>query len=227
MTVPLAFRDRVSPRQAIVVVYEDASVHTPVQAAKEPLLLDLLGTLVGVNGVSLAVVATNRTMGRRIAKSLPAGVELLVPPAGEPAIGWTTSKLVAKGFERVLVVASDVIGLPVRVISTALSAIASESVIRADTPLGNPYLVGISTTQLPNATDFLQLKTLDQHEALERIAPTRGMERFSRLSEIEDRGELRELVVANSRLLPRLFRQLDQNSIQATPEPEAYEGQHL
>lgn len=202
------------------------SAQSLVQKAIEPLLLDLLGMLVGVNGVSIVAVATNRTLGRRIAKTLPAGVELFVPPVGEPAIGWTARNLVGKGFERILVVASDVIGLPVRVISTALSAIESESVIRADTPFGNPYLFGVSTALLSHSTDLYQLNTLDQKDVMEHVAPTRGMGRFPRLSELTDTTEIRKLVIANARLLPRLSRCLDQFVIESQSEQDLHERQH-
>lgn len=201
-------RPRISVRQAIVVFHEQSSSTLCARFAV-PAALDLLGTMVAVNGVSLIVTCATKEGRRQFAKIIPAGVELLAPPSGQPAIGWAARELVSRGFERVVFVASDVLGLPARVLSTAMSAVDVVGILRADTADGEPYLIGFSAMSVDGVSVCSNLSMFEDAKVMDRIRPTRGFERFPRLGELQTVDQLRTVATASPALLPRVCAAID------------------
>src|SRR5262245_41347365 len=113
---------RTSPRQAILV--DAGDLRSPLSARGEPatafwsdelrraVLLDLLGSLVGVNGATISVVAAGATQARMILAIIPPGIDLAVPPAdaverGGPLV-WALEHHLQRAFTAVVALASDV-----------------------------------------------------------------------------------------------------------------------
>jgi hypothetical protein len=146
--IPSVQTARTSPRQAIVV--EATGNHLLGGDRRADLgrsvLLDLLGSLVGVNGASISMVVDGPAQARAIAGIVPPGIDLLSPPvdlAPDGALGWAIEYHLARAFSAVVSVASDVVGLPTRTVATALSSLTGADVVLGATPADRVYLLGV------------------------------------------------------------------------------------
>src|SRR6478672_1738691 len=105
---------RTSPRQAIAVAFDGGG---PVwsEPLRLPVLLDILGTLIAINGVTLAVSFRSSQDAHVLSDELPAGIETVVRVIEQDREQeWIAPAMYKRGFDRVLVVAGDTIGVPLR-----------------------------------------------------------------------------------------------------------------
>ncbi|HKG27254.1 MAG TPA: hypothetical protein VKB09_16500, partial [Thermomicrobiales bacterium] len=114
-----------SPRQAILVDAGELRPPTgnPLGAPSERLvdpwpdelrravLLDLLGSLVGVNGATISVLAAGAAHAHAIAALIPPGIDLIHPPPDADTSGgrfvWAIAHHLQRAFTRVVAVAVD------------------------------------------------------------------------------------------------------------------------
>src|SRR5262245_4840212 len=132
-------RKRLTPRQAIVVLdVPQQSVmpssltgrHEAQRAELQPhALLDVIGTLVGVDGASISVLGQTPTRAGGLQTVLPAGVDLLVPEASrlatDGALIWSLQRHLDRGFSRIVAIAGDALAVPSRVVATALGSLST------------------------------------------------------------------------------------------------------
>lgn len=202
---------RVSPRQAII------GINVPpggwAAAFALPLLLDVLGTLVAVDGVTLALCLPDTPTAAAESERIPAGIEVLsgvtVAATSLPAVADAFAE---RRFERIAFVATDAVGLSARLLSTVLSALATEPSIVGRTPEGGTYLVGLRAEWVrsdPDAAGAL-LALLEQTGVWRRL-PGRQVEPLPRLGELGSLAELRSAMRGRERFLPRLAGQLKEH----------------
>lgn len=195
---------RTTARQAIVALFDPSP---RFEELAQPLALDVVAALGAVNGFSLALLCVDQHAARAIGPALPAGVDLrLAAPGGEqPATISFVRESVDHGFERVIVVSADVLGLTPRLISTAASVLESESPVLGLTGERTPYLVGVNETAI-RAEDDASLSSLAAISARTSGLALRGrLDRLRRLGEVESVAELREIAEAQRRALPRTY----------------------
>jgi len=199
-------RTRLTPRQAIVVLdvppqpVMPASVtgrHEDQGAGLQPYaLLDVIGTLVGVDGASIAVVCQSPARARTLQAALPAGVDLLVPEATslatEGALIWGLQHHLDRGFSRVVAIAGDALAVPSRVVATALGSLSTADLAIGQTRHSGVYLLGIrdqtGITLLLESGATPNWKGLDPRVLHERAKPSEAVVR-----QVESRTRLAEL----------------------------------
>ena len=194
---------RTSVRQAIIALYE---CNTEREELSRALALDVVATLGAVNGFSLAVACGDPIAGKQLGTELPAGVDLrlLAPGIEEPFAFYLAREYAAKGFERIIVVAADTVGLSARILSTTASVLATDSPVLGLTPSNRPYLVGVNDRALARG-DEMSIAALSAFTAGDDLAslPGRRLERLSRLGELADDAEIEEIVEGQRKQLPR------------------------
>jgi len=148
---------RTSPRQAILVDVGD--LRPPIGRLTDQLvdpwpdelgravLLDLLGSLVGVNGASISVVAASATHAHAIAALIPPGIDVVGPPADAGDQGgrfiWAIAHHLRRAFTGVVTVAADLPALPTRTVATALSSLNSADLVVGSSAGPGLYLLGV------------------------------------------------------------------------------------
>ncbi|HEY7030684.1 MAG TPA: DUF2064 domain-containing protein [Thermomicrobiales bacterium] len=216
---------RTSPRQAILVDAGDFHVPCSPRADRAPValsvevrravLLDLLGSLVGVNGATISVVASGVAQARTIAATIPPGIDLITPPVDAAERGgrfvWAIEHLLRRAFTAVVAVPSDLPALPTRTVATALSSLATADVVVGPTTGSGLYLLGIRddvglgvAVAAGAATGFdgLTLTALTA-AAGSRDAIVRGLERRSRLPDDATPDQVREAIATTPTAAPR------------------------
>jgi hypothetical protein len=193
---------RTSTRQAIVAIYDPRSSWA---ALSRPLLLDVAAVLTALNGFSVAVGCTNTNVAREIGPALPAGVDLRLRSTGTldaPAIDFAR-QFVNHGFERIIVVAADTIGLSTRLLSTAASVLANEPLVVGPSVAGGLYLAGAGAKAIeagdPSILAAFGAIAGDESTAIGGVR----LERQPRLGTVVDESELREIVKQYAPLVPR------------------------
>jgi hypothetical protein len=194
---------RTSVRQAIIALYESDRSREELTRA---LALDVVATLGAVNGFSLAVACGDPIAAKQLGVELPAGVDLRVQAPGieQPFALFLASEYAAKGFERIIVAAADTIGLTARILSTTASVLATDSTVLGLTRSDRPYLVGVNQRALARSDDrsVTALSALSSGDDLASV-PGRRLEPLSRLSELTNDAEIKDVVEGHSKLLPR------------------------
>lgn len=194
---------RTSVRQAIIALFERIPRREELSRA---LALDVVASLGAVNGFSIAVACADPDAAKEIGADLPAGVDLRVRVAGveEPFALFLAGQYISKGFERIIFVAADTVGLSPRQLSTAASVLANESPVLGMTESGRPYLVGVNDRSLTRGDEIsrIALSAMTAGEGLASL-PGRRMERMPRLSELVESAEINDLVEAYRKILPR------------------------
>jgi hypothetical protein len=238
---------RTSPRQAIVV---DAGGLQPPAATRKghrapswsddvrrAVVLDLLGSLVGVNGATISVLAAGPTHARTIVALVPPGIDLLIPPrdaaARDGRLLWALDQHLQRAFSRVVAIAADVPALPARTVATALSTLSSADVVAGPAFGSGFYLFGVRdrlgleiATAAGAATGFDGLTTAALAAAIgARDAVLRSVERRGRLGDEVRIDQVRAAVTAAPSAAPRtaaLLRTLiDSDDLPPTVPPGA------
>ena len=149
-------RHRVSLRQAVIVEGPPAMIE-PADSRFDPearradlrrrVFLDVLRSLVAINGVTISVLATPRLQARSFAAVVPPGVDLVVPAAEvlarEGALFWAFRTHLERAFVHVVAVAGDTLALPARAVATGLSSLANADLVAGATPEGALFLLGV------------------------------------------------------------------------------------
>lgn len=145
---------RVSVRQAVLLVVKPGAMrHGSAMGTSHltdldlALLLDNLGIVVGVNGVTTGVLAQSIADAALLSTALPHDVELFAPapnaPEPDQSVVHAMEECQQRAFARIVAIRSDVIGLTVRIVSTALSSLAHADIVAGFTPHGDWYLAGV------------------------------------------------------------------------------------
>lgn len=220
--------DRITPRQALVMM-EPSSVRagagslwnelSPVDltALRRAVVLDMTEALVRVGGASVSAVAEAGPPVYRLATWLPAGLDIQASPMpGEssPAIGWAVRELLARDFERVVVLTAAALPVTPRIASTALSVLEGADLAFGATPAGGIYLLGLRRAEaLEAVVEALGDGVLAVRAAAERERlVSRSLERRVNLDEIETCTTLREFVAANPGITSGIRRWIDERS---------------
>lgn len=201
---------RTSVRQVVVALYKPVSAFA---ALSRPLALDVVAALGAVNGFTVALVCTDAAAAREIGEELPAGVDLRLHPSGndESAALFFARDYVRNGFERVIFVAADTLGITARLLSTTSSLLDVESPVIGKTRGGTPYLVGVNDTAMTaNQPETLAALTAISAGPAPVSLRGRPLDRLTRLGELTDWAEVREAVDERRDLLPRTVGQLAQ-----------------
>ncbi len=149
-----ASQRRVSVRQAILLVAHPRCMrHGCAEGARRlsdldlALLLDNLGIVVAVNGVTIGVVARSIADAALLSRALPHDVELFAPDSDAAESDQTVLDAMEeyrqRAFARIVAIRSDVIGLSVRIVSTGLTSLALADIVAGFTPHGDWYLAGV------------------------------------------------------------------------------------
>lgn len=219
---PPEFHLRTSLRQAVVVDAASLDVtdtvgsgqpHPLEQALRQSVFLDLLGSLVGVNGVTISVLSTGTNQTSALTAITPPGIDLLTPPSDVPdqmgRLTWAIDQHLQRAFCRVVVVAADVPALPTRIIATTLSSLAGADAVAGNGDTGL-YLFGIRDEKGLRAAeraggadglDQIDLPTLSGSARAEGLV-LRYVERRDRLV-LDHLDEIREIVSAAPATAPR------------------------
>lgn len=150
-------RGRRSPRQAVIVDATGIRVSAArgggspsdrwTDHLRRALLLDLLGSLVGVNGATISVIGEDLAQARGLAGLIPPGLDLIVPPAGldgQPGpLLWALTSHLLREFSGVVAVAADVVALPTRTVATALSTLSDAGGVVGPAGSHGLYLIGV------------------------------------------------------------------------------------
>jgi hypothetical protein len=219
-------RERLTPRQAIVVLDVPPQPELPASLAgntgdQRPdlqpyALLDVIGTLVGVDGASISVVCPSHVRARTLQAALPAGVDVLTPDparlATEGALIWGLQHLLDRNFSRIVAIAGDSIAVPSRVVATALGSLSTADLAIGLTLQAGIYLVGIrdqsGITLLLEAGAAPNWSMLDPRILRERTRPpdavVRQVESRMRLSELTTPDMIRHALRDSAALAPRM-----------------------
>lgn len=148
-------RRRTSPRQAVVVLADQAAIGAARLVAGLDLsardalsrcrVLDLLAELVRVDGVTISVGAVGRDSAADLAGAVPAGVEVALVCEHSSAAGqvaWVIRAHLERSFERVVVLSASALPVPSRIVSTGLTVLATADLVVGPTPGGGVFLVG-------------------------------------------------------------------------------------
>jgi hypothetical protein len=222
----MATRERLTPRQAIVVVDVPPQPELPVsltgkaedqRAAFQPYaLLDVIGTLVGVDGASISVVCQSAERARTLQTALPAGVDLLIPIAvnlaTEGALIWGLQHHLDRDFSRIVAIAGDSLAVPSRVVATALGSLSTADIALGQTLQAGVYLIGIrdqaGISLLLEAGAAPHWGRLDTRTLRERARPAgavvRQVESKMRLSELTTAEMIRQALADSATLAPRM-----------------------
>jgi hypothetical protein len=194
--------ERLSPRQAIVAIYRPVRGWAP--ALGIALALDLLGAAVAVNGASLAASVENAQTAESLSEVLPIGVELSIDRLELGAEVELPRRYVARGFERIVFVAADAIGVSTRMLSTALSVLATDPLVVGRTESGGCFLVGVGGKEIGARNAVLSglLGALAADGRLRSVSAPR-LENLTRLTELAGIDELRAEVEPRASLVPR------------------------
>lgn len=151
---PPAAHLRTSLRQAVIV--DAASLprdnhardsHLFADSLRQSVYLDLLGSLVGVNGVTISVLSTDPTHAAQLASITPPGIDLMTPPndlpESEGRLSWAVGQHVQRHFSRLVVIAADIPALPTRTVATTLSSLTSADAIVGTSNETGVYLLGL------------------------------------------------------------------------------------
>jgi hypothetical protein len=240
---------RTSPRQAILVDVGDLRPPNGARAERSAacwsdelrrtVLLDLLGSLVGVNGATISVVAAGASHARTIVAMIPPGIDLVTPPADvverEDRFVWALQHHLQRAFTAVVAVAADVPALPTRTVATALSSLATADVVVGPTTGPGLYLLGIrdelglgvaAAAGAGSGFGGLTLTAIAA-AARNREATLRSVERRSRLTDDATVEQIRDAIAATPAAAPRtaaLLRGIDATEI-APPFPTTGGGQ--
>ncbi len=219
-------RERLTPRQAIVVLDVPPQAVLPASlsgrtvdqhAELQPYaLLDVIGTLVGVDGVSISVVCQSPVRGHTLQMALPAGVDLLVPEATnlatEGALIWGLQHHLDRGFSRVVAIAGDALAVPSRVVATALGSLSTADLAIGQTRHAGVYLVGVRDQSgialLLEAGAAPNWSRLDPRTLEDRAKPSaavvRQVEPRMRLAELTTPDLIRQALEDSAGLAPRM-----------------------
>jgi 2-phospho-L-lactate guanylyltransferase (CobY/MobA/RfbA family) len=230
---------RTSPRQAIVVdastivashvLGPDRSTVSLSDEFRRAVFLDLLGSLVAVNGATISVLAAGESHAHALTTILPPGIDLALVP-GEIERGahlsWAIQDQLERAFSRVVVVAADIAVLPARTVATALSTLSTADLVLGPTPGGNLYLAGVRDQRglavFVEAGSAAKLDGISIEALLVAArgqeATVRTVERRRRLADGGGLEALRESVAATSGAAPRtaaLLRTMDSDRASA------------
>ncbi len=216
---------RTSPRQAILV--DAGDLRPPSSRPADPLvdpwpeelrravLLDLLGSLVGVNGASIAVVAAGAAHAHAIAALIPPGIDIVSPPADAAEHGgrfvWAIAHHLNRAFTGVVTLAADLPALPTRTVATALSSLNTADVVVGSSTGPGLYLLGVRdaagldvAAAAGAATGFAGLtSTAMIAAARDRGAVLRHVERRARLADDDRVAHLQDAIAAAPAAAPR------------------------
>lgn len=199
-------QQRLTPRQAISVLYrEPAPWATPYAL---PLALDLLGTAVGVNGVTLFLTVERPEIAHELAGELPFGVGALVVPFELDDPAGLVRPFADRDFARLLIVAGDALGVSARILNTALSVLEHDPLAIGQTPAGGAYLTGANLRTSASSNELtLCLRALLGNSG--PIPPAiRTLEPRLRLAALSASNELRAIVAEHAKTLPRTWARL-------------------
>lgn len=227
---------RVSPRQAFVVL--DGADGPPGRVVPgtdrlglglgDYVLLDVLGTLVAVNGASISLVCGSRARAASLARIVPPDVEMMLSPEGlglHAVVDWAVRRHVGRAFARVVVVAGDTLALPIRGAATALGALGSAAVVLGPTTGGGLYLFGTRDEAGLGALRAAEpgWQAIDVDAAISDARAvgleTRRIERRTRLAELTELEALRRAVAADRSLAPRTAAFLEAVRPEPAPSP--------
>jgi hypothetical protein len=220
---PPEFPVRTSLRQAVIVdarpLHRDGTSwdETPnpfADALRQSVYLDLLGSLVGVNGVTISVLSTGPAQSSQLAAITPPGIDLITAPQDlrEPwgRLTWVIGHHLQRAFTRLVVIAADVPALPTRTVATTLSSLAS-----ADAIVGTSNETGVYLLGLRDARGLTAIEAAGGANGLERLNVSalvatstdprfvvRYVERRDRLI-IDRLDSVREAVAATPAAAPR------------------------
>ena len=195
---------RTSPRQAVVALFEpDASAWRAPFVV--PLALDVVGSMVAVNGATLSIGCESLEAAALIAPELQVGVDLLVRPANVPGklLNWLAKQHAERGFESIVFVAADIIGLSPRLLSTALSVLATEDSVIGSTPGSLIYLLGVRARILGSTSTELksEIEVFTGCEVWPKVG--RRVEWRPRLQELGSVEDFRTGANEHPKFLPR------------------------
>lgn len=217
-------QSRTSPRQAVLV--DGGELRPPADRAdqridpwpdelRRAVVLDLLGSLVGVNGATISVVAADTTHAHAIATLIPPGIDLVSPPADASDHGgrllWAIAHHLERAFTAVVTIAADLPALPTRTVATALSSLSAADVVAGATTGSGLYLLGVRdrigldvAANAGAATGFDGL-TLSALTAAARGhgATLRYVERRARLADDDRLDHIQETIAAAPAAAPR------------------------
>lgn len=234
---------RKSPRQAILVDVGDLrSPGLPggeqptdpwAEELRRAVLLDLLGSLVAVNGVTISVLSAGSAHAEAIATAIPPGIDVIVPPADgidrEGRFVWAVKNHLQRAFSRVVAIAADVPALQTRIVATALGSLATSDVVVGPTTSTGLYLLGVCderglsiATAAGAATGFdgLSLAAITG-AAKTQGAVVRSVERRCRLANDQRLDQLRDAVAATPSAAPRTAALL-RTTTDASKSPTAF-----
>jgi len=219
---PPDFQLRTSLRQAVIVDAaslrsDDSRNQAPspfADALRQSIYLDLLGSLVGVNGVTISVLSTGLTQSSQLTAITPPGIDLMTPPddSAEPSsrLAWAVDHHLHRAFTRIVVIVADVPALPTRTVATTLSSLASADVIVGTSTETGVYLLavrdlrGLRAVEAAGAAsglDRLVVSSIAAPVGEDRIT-LRYVERRDRLV-IDRLDPVREAVLATPNAAPR------------------------
>jgi hypothetical protein len=159
-------------------------------------LLDVIGTLVGVNGASLSVMCQTQARAHSLRAGLPAGIDVVVP---EPinlvtggALVWALQHHLNRDFSRVVAIAGDALAVPTRVVATALGSLTEADLVIGQTFQAGIYLVGVR--DLTGITLLLDSGAAPHWERLDpRVLRERGRQTHAVIRQVESKMRLSEL----------------------------------
>ena len=198
---------RTAPRQAILAIYQTDPRWPEVSRA---LALDAVAAMSAANGFTLGFACLTAEDAREMAPLLPAGVDLRIPPADSPenVPAVLAGAYAERGFERVITIGADTVGVSTRLLSTASSVLASEPAALGLTPEGMVFAVAARGDVLLGGDEHLRsaFKALTSGEILP--IRTRRLEPLTRLREIDDLARMAVLVAGLDRVVPRTINAL-------------------
>jgi hypothetical protein len=218
---PPAVHLRTSLRQAVIV--DAASLHRDnlawethpfADALRQSVFLDLLGSLVGVNGVTISVLSTDPTQTSQLASLTPPGIDLITPPhdlmESQGRLSWAVGQHLQRQFSRLVVIAADIPALPTRTVATTLSSLTSADAIVGTSNETGVYLLGLRDERGlaaleaaggANGLDRLNVPALVAFSTDPRLV-VRYVERRDRVM-LDRLDPIREAVVATPNAAPR------------------------
>jgi hypothetical protein len=194
---------RVSPRQAIVAHYF-TDLDEWARPFALPLVLDLLESLVEIDGVSIMVACDDPQSVEQLSVSFPAGVDYLAAPGGVANPNrWQAEQMVQRGFERFVILAADAIGLSSRLVSTAMSVLGSAESVAATTPAGCVWLAGVRADAISQGSAQVEalLGAMATGNQVEHGGPRLG--RRMRLRDLNSAAQVFEEAQPYAPLVPR------------------------
>lgn len=179
-------------------------------------LLDVIGTLVGVNGASISVMCGTQERARALRPALPAGIDVLVPEPVNLVTGgaliWALQSQLNREFSRVVAIAGDALAVPTRVVATALGSLSEADLVLGQTFQSGIYLIGVRNltgiTLLLDSGAAPNWERLDPRVLRERCRQTdaviRQVESKMRLSEFSTPEMVKQALRDAAALAPRM-----------------------